>query len=68
MKKTTYYLETAPQAWSGMRQLHAAGCQLMPGKEQVKSIGRFSRALKAMQEARRIHRKAFSCQHCCKAV
>lgn len=67
MKKTQYFLETVPQAWSGMRQLHAAGCSLMPSKDQIKPIGSFAQAIKAMQQARKIYRKAYSCQHCCKA-
>lgn len=67
MKKMEYYLETVPQAWSGLRQLHAAGCNLMPTKDQIKPIGRFTHAITAMQEARKIHRKAFSCHHCCRA-
>lgn len=67
MNKTQYYLELAPQSWSGQRQLHAAGCMLMPAENQIKPIGRFTLAVQAMQEARKIHRKAFSCHHCCKA-
>lgn len=67
MKTTIYYLETASQPWSGMRQLHASGCSLMPAKDQVKPIGRFARALQAMQQARKIHRKAFGCHHGCRA-
>ena len=67
MKATEYVLETAPRSWSGLRQLHADGCALMPAKEQVKSIGRHPRAANAMQQARRIHRKTFGCHHCCKA-
>ena len=67
MKATEYFLETAPQSWHGQRQLHAAGCTLMPAKELVKPIGRFARAMLAMQQARKIHRKTCSCQYCCKA-
>ena len=67
MQNRTYYLETAPQAWSGQRQMHADGCSLMPDKDGVRPIGRFARAVSAMQEARKIHRKAFSCHLCCRA-
>lgn len=67
MKKTQYYLETVPQPWSGMRQMHAAGCSLMPAKDKIKPIGSFAQAINAMQEARKTHRKAFSCPNCCKA-
>ena len=61
-----YYLETEPQAWSGLRQMHAAGCALIPANDQVKSIGRFAQSRQAMAAARRIYRRASSCYHCCK--
>ena len=67
MKTTQYFLETEPRSWSGQRQLHAAGCGLMPEKSQIKPIGRFSQPIEAMKEARRIYRRASSCHHCCKA-
>lgn len=41
MAKVRYYLETEPQAWSGIRQMHAAGCSLMPGKNSSKPWGHF---------------------------
>ena len=67
MRKITYYLETPPQAWNGIRQMHVGGCGLLPEKEQVKPIGAFTRAITAMSEARKIHRRAGSC-FCYKAL
>ena len=67
MELTEYYLEISPQTWSGIRQLHADGCRVMPEKDQLKSIGSFERAVRSMTQARRIHRRAQGCAHCCKA-
>ncbi len=66
MAKKKYYLETEPQSWSGVRQLHADGCSLMPTQTAVKPIGSFTKAISAMMQARKIHRRAGSCI-CCKA-
>ena len=54
MKSIEYYLEIQPQPWSGRRQLHADECRLMPAKDQLKPIGKFAQAAKAMTEARAI--------------
>ncbi|VGO11691.1 hypothetical protein PDESU_00236 [Pontiella desulfatans] len=67
MSKKRYYLENAPQAWSGIRQLHSADCALLPEKAEVKLVGTFSRAVTAMSMARKIHRKAVGCYSCCRA-
>ncbi|MDZ8117664.1 hypothetical protein [Pontiella agarivorans] len=67
MAKVRYYLETEPQSWSGVRQMHAAGCALMPEKKQLKALGAFATALNAMSEARKIYRRANGCSCCCKA-
>lgn len=66
MQAKEYYLEATPQPWSGTRQLHAAGCALMPSMEKVNPLGSFTRPIAAMAEARRHHRKANGCYHCCK--
>ena len=67
MSKKRYYLENSPQSWSGVRQLHSVDCTLMPARNDVKLVGSFGRAVAAMQEARKIHRKAVGCYSCCRA-
>ena len=69
MKNQKYYLETAPGAWNGVRQMHSATCQFLTEETaEVVFIGSFSRPHAAMAATRKKHRRAVACQYCCKST